>query len=336
MNGMKYTVTVILLAALLPCFVACTQTDDTPQLPIPVGFSPNVETQTRGTDLTTDNLPSFGVLAYFTQGGDFNPASSTPNFMYNQEVKKNGGVWEYSPLAYWPVNDNDKISFFAYAPAQNDISTAGNTIGISGSTQIGYPQLVYTNNNAQTDLLTALPALNLNTPNTGVSFSFGHALAKIIFKVKSYYNLTITNLSIKGKSSGKLTFNDSGATWSDINSEKSYIYTGSVSITANSEAASIITLFMLPAYTGTFSISYTLDGKVITKENLSLPSGTWEKGQSTVYSLSIDKIGLSISAANVSWTNGGEKNLHETEMIFSSSNASWTEGESKNIDCTTN
>lgn len=338
MNKDFKTVTIVLLSL---CLCACEGDGD--ELPgsqqgtVPIGFTPDVETQTRGEELTSANLPSFGVFAYFTQGGDFDETTSTPNYLYDERVYKAGGTgdWTYENTRYWPANSTDKLSFFAYAPAYGDIATTGNAIGVPGSTQAGYPQFTYTNTNAQTDLLTAVPALNLNTPDAKVSFKFKHTLTKIAFKVKSYYDLTVNSFSIKGKSSGKLTFNSSGVTWSDFGSEKDYSYTGSASITANSEAAGIVTLFMLPQYTGTFSISYTLDGKVITKNNLSLPPGTWEKGQSTAYLLSIDKIGLSISVENMPWMNGGDKNLHETEMGTSSGNIPWTEGESKNIDCTT-
>ena len=354
MKGMKH----LLFAASCAVLAACTQTDGIDRLPVAIGFTPTVDNaQTRGEDLTTATLGSFGVFAYFTQGGDFNPSTSVPNFMHNKEVSKNSGSWTYSPTMYWPVNSNDKLSFFAYAPSQNDIAAEGNAIEVPGNAQVGYPVFTYTNTNAQTDLLTAVPAMNMDNSSPGVSFTFKHSMAKIIFKVKSCYDLTVTRLSIRGKGAGKLTFDDSGVTWSGFSNEKDYSYTGSASITANSEAAEIITLFMLPEYTGTFSIGYTLDGNAITKNNLSLPAGTWVQGESTVYSISIDKIGLSINAGNVPWTDGGEKNLHETEMSFSPDDTPWTDGgdklmhetemdassgdvpwteeDSKNINCTT-
>lgn len=52
-------------------FASCSQTDDMEELPVPVGFIPTIEAQTRGTDYNKDNLPSLGVLAYFTQGSGF-------------------------------------------------------------------------------------------------------------------------------------------------------------------------------------------------------------------------------------------------------------------------
>ena len=42
-------------------FASCSQTDDMEELPVPVGFIPTIEAQTRGTDYNKDNLPSLGV-----------------------------------------------------------------------------------------------------------------------------------------------------------------------------------------------------------------------------------------------------------------------------------
>ena len=35
-------------------------------------------------------------------------------YMENVLLKKNGSVWEYSPLRYWPIDKS--LNFFAYAP----------------------------------------------------------------------------------------------------------------------------------------------------------------------------------------------------------------------------
>lgn len=69
----------------------------------------------------------FGVFGYYTDNNEYDP-QSIPNFMYNQLVtwKTDGvsGYWEYDPVKYWPneygnnasADDQDKVSFFAYAP----------------------------------------------------------------------------------------------------------------------------------------------------------------------------------------------------------------------------
>ena len=66
----------------------------------------------------------FGVFGYYTDNNEYDP-QSIPNFMYNQLVTWNSSnYWEYAPIKYWPneygnnasSDDQDKVSFFAYAP----------------------------------------------------------------------------------------------------------------------------------------------------------------------------------------------------------------------------
>ena len=81
--------------------------------------------------INTDSLKKgngIGVFAYHTNNSRYDERNSLPNFMYNQQVKWNAavgnGVWEYSPLKYWPnefgtnavSEDIDYVTFFAYAP----------------------------------------------------------------------------------------------------------------------------------------------------------------------------------------------------------------------------
>ncbi|MBQ7427912.1 MAG: hypothetical protein IJV20_11830 [Prevotella sp.] len=65
----------------------------------------------------------FGVFGYYTDNNDYEQ-SRTPDFFYNQKVEYSGGAWIYEPIKYWPneygssavSDDNDRVSFFAYAP----------------------------------------------------------------------------------------------------------------------------------------------------------------------------------------------------------------------------
>ena len=84
--------------------------------------------------LNLDNLKKssadgggFGVFGYYTDNNEYDP-QSIPNFMYNQLVEwqtdGSSGYWKYDPVKYWPneygnnasSDDQDKVSFFAYAP----------------------------------------------------------------------------------------------------------------------------------------------------------------------------------------------------------------------------
>ena len=83
--------------------------------------------------MTTDALkgtanepgPGFGIFAYHTNNSKYDERTSTPNFMYNQQVKWDAAKkWTYDPVKYWPnefgknavSEDIDYVTFFAYAP----------------------------------------------------------------------------------------------------------------------------------------------------------------------------------------------------------------------------
>lgn len=145
------------------------------------------------TDVLADE--GFGVFAYYTGTEDFaNTTAATPNFMYNEEVtgtavanQTDGRTkydWTYAPVKYWPNNVGDKISFFAYAPYDEDFALE------TGAT--GYPTYPYTVNvndgiaesNTQKDLLyLSSPQVDLTkqTIDGKVTFTFGHALSRIAF-----------------------------------------------------------------------------------------------------------------------------------------------------------
>lgn len=76
-------------------------------------------------DKLKDDDYTFGVFGYYTDNNDYD-GTTLPNFFYNQQVTWNAslGYWEYTPVKYWPneygdnaiSDDNDKVTFFAYAP----------------------------------------------------------------------------------------------------------------------------------------------------------------------------------------------------------------------------
>ncbi len=142
----------------------------------------------------------FGVFGYYTAATSttaavFAEASSTPNFMYNTNVKGDGNTsiaWSYSPLKYWPNNTKDAVSFFAYAPYNAYNATAG-TNGITFeavSAMEGVPVLTYTigtTGAATADFVVAAPSYNnynTTTYSTGqsyINFTFKHVLTRVAF-----------------------------------------------------------------------------------------------------------------------------------------------------------
>ena len=239
----KLFFSVLVAAALASC------TSDTFDLPTPgtsgpavrgetpVGFSAYAERGvTRGGlvgnfDLTSLRKPSgegggFGVFAYYTDLKKYDQ-TYIPNFMYNQGVfDANEGAgdaqWEYSPVLYWPneygsdaqSDDEDKVSFFAYAPYVATTSAASGSVedatygitGFSRNTTVGDPLVKYIasfepaksvdlcwgvcsqatwakidGDDTQT-MASGLPWLNVEHPkgiDQRMKFTFKHALAQL-------------------------------------------------------------------------------------------------------------------------------------------------------------
>lgn len=147
---------------------SCSQEFETPQLQVqegkpaiagetPIGF--NVYTNRPITragipgDLTTERLkdlnnedgkPGFGVFAYYTDNLDYT-CQTKPNFMYNQQVQAmDEETWTYEPVKYWPnefgdaaqSKDQDKVSFFAYAPYVECDPATGKLIDDAATTDV--------------------------------------------------------------------------------------------------------------------------------------------------------------------------------------------------------
>lgn len=132
------------------------------------------------------NGGGFGVFSTYTNNGDYETASASFNFMYNQGVFYTDGAWGYTPVKYWPNETErdpqtpspaavissgvDKLSFFAYAPY---VATASGTTGItamSAKTVTGEdPKITYavaTDPAQSVDLLWGVaPAGGLSYPN---------------------------------------------------------------------------------------------------------------------------------------------------------------------------
>ena len=105
-----------------------TPVEDATSTERPIGFMPRLadaESTARLTravgdgELTTELLQQkgFGVYCWYTGENNFTtPNASKVMLMQNQRVTNNGALWTYSPAKYWPLADNEKLTFRAYAP----------------------------------------------------------------------------------------------------------------------------------------------------------------------------------------------------------------------------
>ena len=174
---------------------------------LPVRFSTGITT--KATSPLPDNT-TFGVFAFYQPGTALSPgtwnSSRTPNFMYNEDVLFDGSTYTYSPLKYWPNNDYNTITFWAYCPynASNLVlRESGSTSTAYSNTSTGIPDLFYTVTDGKTDLLAS--ELVQNESKQGLSESvllpFHHTLSKLAFYVKKVdsggrYTVNLTNVRL--------------------------------------------------------------------------------------------------------------------------------------------
>ena len=121
----------------------------------------------------------FGVFAYYTEGNAWaSAAATTPNFMNNTRVTSsdNGTTWTYSPVKYWPNNQADKVSFFAYAPHVNGLTATGSGLNYVVPTDVAQQVDLMWSNRVTTDL---------QKQNEKIQFAFRHALSKIGFTMEA-------------------------------------------------------------------------------------------------------------------------------------------------------
>lgn len=143
---------------------------------------------------TAADINSLGLFAYSTDTDDFDPENPAhlPNLLYNREVSRTTGAipgpWEYSPLAYWPLDPTVKSTFFAYAPHSSHFPKDAEFF-VSSRTASGYPTIEYTvpdDVSQHVDILYANPFVaNKTRPLTGgeVLYTMKHALTWLLFVV---------------------------------------------------------------------------------------------------------------------------------------------------------
>ncbi len=228
----------------------------------PIGFDTYLSKTTRAGatgEQTTETLKTngFGVFAYYTGQDTYATATApAPNFMYNTKVfgTAESTAFTYSPVRYWPNNDGDKLSFFAYAPYVDVTASTGlptdvtsGITALSKNTDTGAPTVTYKladDITKSVDLLWGTKMGTTNGVNTdltrttanvkSVGFTFKHALAKFGGDINSIQavlmpednvpydkkttKVTISSITISSKENNNIVksgiFNLEKGTWS--------------------------------------------------------------------------------------------------------------------------
>lgn len=141
----------------------------------------------------------WGLYAYYTGKNDYTKPGDAEGVIFNKrKVWWDGSAWQYyvdddHKKEYWPMDEDEKVTFFGFAPWSDYQSSA--SVDADNGPQVTYTAT--TDLTAQKDLLWAtntsgLPHRNVNlatyqnpstNPNGTVDFHFRHAPAKIHFTI---------------------------------------------------------------------------------------------------------------------------------------------------------
>lgn len=204
---------IICCVAVLP---ACTETGETENLTDDsiISLSATVpHNVSRGASTTTATIKDFIVYA-FTDGAVL---------INGAKVTRDGGMWTYSPEAYWPVNP---VNFYAYSPEINVNTDISND---DGSSIPGYL------NDGSTDLLYSV-LKNVSQQAAPVLLNFRHALSKVNILLSSTNSrirvsvsyVSITNIYRQGsfyfpQASTLASTPDVVGSWSNLKLPSNYI-----------------------------------------------------------------------------------------------------------------
>lgn len=151
---------------------------------------------TRGASISVDDFKAqgIGVFAFHQEAKsngvavNYNHNMGEPEFMYNQHVTTvDGTTWTYTPTKYWPNNENDQLSFFAYAPYDYKTSWDEDmaiTCNLEG-THFQKTFTIYPEATDEKDYLWTDPVLNQKkgAVDRKIQFDFSHVCARLGFKI---------------------------------------------------------------------------------------------------------------------------------------------------------
>ena len=216
---MKYVLTIIGVICLLACSSEETTrtAETTSQLrPIAFGDAYTVKPNRSSTIFTADKgIPlgqSIGIYAYLHDAEGRNYSADIPNFMFNQQAtsRDDADYFSYSPLKYWPNDENSKVSFIAYFPYSNGAADDGTRFDqestgiqpLKANNAAGLPTFYFEVNNdidkqvdfLVSDVIANMPKSRDSEINPGqpfndlsikdrVTFLFKHMTAKVEFRI---------------------------------------------------------------------------------------------------------------------------------------------------------
>ena len=279
----------------------------------PIRFSSSMATPTTKAPLPNGTV--FGVFASFQQGviGSGIPASGsaatfTPNYMYNEDVHYNTGPsYNYAPVKYWPNNEENTISFWAYSPyteTETFLKKHETNTNYSDN-RIGIPDINFTLTDGKTDLM--VTHLNESAPyivkdlskpavSGTVDLLFHHVLCKVnfVFRLSTGgFDVNLTQIRFDHvHQTGTYNSYDSPSCWQNISGDGTFTAFSGTQALSTSDTA-IDSVMLLPQtlddpYEVNLHIVYTVDedensGDIV----LSTKHASWDVNTQYTYTVTI-------------------------------------------------
>ena len=192
------------------------QTQEDPWIPVfsdqAILFRSNSDEPATKTALEAD----FRIYGFYQPGviggdpGEWNPLTCTPNFMYDQEVTYSAGTWSCSPKKYWPNNEENTLSFWAYSPyiGDDDILKLykSNSLDDYENDVPGIPDMEFTTDGTcdlmVSDLAQDLSYRGGNPADGVVTLEFHHTTSWVDFRVKKvddsdHYDIVLKSITLE-------------------------------------------------------------------------------------------------------------------------------------------
>ena len=261
---------------------------------------------------------NFGLFIYeYDASSDWSSAASTATPAKNNQkmLKSNGWITD----KYWPGNQK-KLTFFAYAPHSDNLSTY-----LTVNTTTGAPTLSYTvpaTVSEQKDLLVTKhsdthPTQDIQgDKNQVVNMAFYHALTAVQFKIGgTMAPCTIKTITVEGvNSNGTYNFSDDSwtgqSTTATYTISPNYVVNNSGKNNIFTNTSDMLMLLMPQTLPAEAKITITInDGQ---ERTLTLPINgqVWQAGHSVTYTLSTasedDTYQISVSVTSAPNEAGGD------------------------------
>ncbi|MDE5786621.1 MAG: fimbrillin family protein [Duncaniella sp.] len=199
-----------------------------------IDFRPAMGTRSRATETTNDNLSQFTATSFL---GDTNYFTNV-NF-----AKGSDGFFTSVAKYFWPGDKTD-LSFYAYSPSEEELTSTGGTIVMEPTTKQLQDFSVAEEIADQVDFITAYATGNKeDNEASGVELTFDHRLAQIEVRAKSdnqQYKFKVTGVRI-GRAQYLGTFDFTTNEWTLDDWHDTAVYTSSCDeVTLSSNPVSIM------------------------------------------------------------------------------------------------